>query len=277
MSTSLPPISFEFFPPNTPVGVEKLRQVRKDFAAFNPEFYSVTYGAGGVTRDKTLSVVLEIAAEGLAVAPHLSCVGATREGIHELLALYRDAGIKRLVALRGDLPSGMVDAGDFRYASDLVAHVRETSADWFRIEVAAYPEVHPQARSAKADLDALCVKLDAGADRAITQFFYNADAFLALRDRLQQRGITKPLIPGIMPIHDVEKVSRFAANCGAEIPRWITQYAGDYRDDPVSQRAFLDDAVAAMCTRLVAEGVAGLHMYTLNRSDLTGNILRQLG
>ncbi len=276
MSTTLPPISFEFFPPNTPVGVEKLRQVRKDFAGFNPEFYSVTYGAGGVTRDKTLAVVLEIAAEGLAVAPHLSCVGATREGVSELLALYREAGIKRLVALRGDLPSGMVDMGDFRYASDLVTYVREQTSDWFRIEVAAYPEVHPQSRSAHADLDALCTKLHAGADRAITQFFYNADAFLALRDRLHKRGVTKPLIPGIMPIHDIEKVSRFAANCGAEIPRWIAQYANDFKDDPVSQRSFLDDAVATMCARLVAEGIAGLHMYTLNRSDLTSNILSRL-
>jgi methylenetetrahydrofolate reductase (NADPH) len=250
-----------------------LRQVRKELAIHKPEFYSVTYGAGGVTREKTLAVVMEIAAEGASVAPHLSCIGSTRAGIAELLAIYKDAGIKRLVALRGDLPSGMVNSGEFRYASELVQFVRDACGDWFTIEVAAYPEVHPEAQNAGADLNALMAKFDAGADRAITQFFYNADAFLSLRDALAQRGYHQPLVPGIMPIHDLEKISRFAANCGTEMPRWLVAKGSDLAADLPVQQRFLSQTVAKLTQRLVVEGAPAIHFYTLNRADLSGEIL----
>ncbi|RPH61202.1 MAG: methylenetetrahydrofolate reductase [NAD(P)H] [Burkholderiales bacterium] len=270
-------LSFEFFPPNTPEGMVKLRDVRARLAAFAPEFFSVTYGAGGVTRDKTLATVLEIAAEGRPVAPHLSCVGATRDSVRELLAQYRSHGIRRLVALRGDLPSGMRAAGDFRYASDLVAFVRAESGDWFHIEVAAYPETHPQARSPGDDLEAFASKVRAGADSAITQYFFNADAYLRFRDDVHRLGIDLPIVPGIMPIGNFAQLARFSDACGAEIPRWIRLKLAGFGDDVEAIRSFGVEVVSSMCRRLLAEGAPGLHFYTLNQSAISGRILESIG
>ena len=260
-------VSFEFFPPNTPEGAVKLRAAREALAAADPEFFSVTYGAGGATRDKTLATDLEIAAEGRAVAPHLSCIGATRESMRELLDLYRRHGIRRLVALRGDLPSGMVNHGEFRYASDLVEFVRAETGDWFRIEVAAYPEMHPQARSPRDDLEALVRKVRAGADAAITQYFYNSDAFLRFRDEAAAAGVAVPIVPGIMPITNFTQLARFSEACGAEIPRWIAVRLASYGDDRDSIRAFGVEVVGELCRRLMREGAPGLHFYTLNQTN----------
>lgn len=272
-----PALSFEFFPPNTPEGAARLREVRARLAAFAPEFLSVTYGAGGATRDKTLATVLEILAEKHTVAPHLSCVGATRESVRELLALYRGHGIRRLVALRGDVPSGMREPGDFRHASDLVAFVRAETADWFHLEVAAYPEMHPQARSPRDDLEAFAVKVRAGADSAITQYFFNADAYLRFRDDARRIGIDVPIVPGIMPIANFTQLARFSDACGAEIPRWIRLRLASFGDDIEAIREFGVEVVAAMCRRLLAEGVPGLHFYTLNQSALSLEICHRLG
>ncbi|MFT3801680.1 MAG: methylenetetrahydrofolate reductase [NAD(P)H] [Burkholderiaceae bacterium] len=273
---NVPPVSFEFFPPNTPEGMVKLRAVREQLADEAPEFFSVTYGAGGVTQVKTLATVLEIAGEGRAVAPHLSCIGAERGPMRELLATFREHGIRRLVALRGDLPSGTVKGGEFQYASDLVRFVREETGDWFHIEVAAYPEVHPQARSVQADLDAFVTKMRAGADSAITQYFFNAEAFLRFRDEVAARGITQPLVPGIMPITNFSQLARFSDACGAEIPRWIRQRLAGFADDVASIRAFGHDVVTALCARLISEGVPSLHFYTLNQAAPSLEILRAL-
>ena len=272
----LAPISFEFFPPNTPEGRDKLRDARARLAGLRPEFFSVTYGAGGATRDKTRAVVDEIAAEGHAVAPHLSCIGATREGVGELLDQWRAAGIRRLVALRGDLPSGMVDAGEFRYASDLVEYVRARTGDWFHVEVAAYPEIHPQAASPRADLDAFVRKVSAGADSAITQYFYNADAYFRFVDAARAAGVTVPIVPGVMPITNHAQLVRFSDACGAEIPRWIRLQLAAYGDDLASLRAFGHDVVVAMCGRLLAGGAPALHFYTLNQSGPSEAIVRAL-
>ena len=268
-----PPVSFEFFPPNTTEGEARLRGVHERLARAAPEYFSVTYGAGGATRDKTLRTVLEIAAAGSAVAPHLSCIGATRESVDELLALYRSHGIRRLVALRGDLPSGMVDTGDFRYAADLVRHVRAAGGDWFEIAVAAYPEVHPQAASAQSALDALVAKMAAGANTAITQYFYNVDAFLWFRDAAVAAGVNAPIVPGIMPITNYRQLARFSDACGAEIPRWIRQRLMQFGDDLPAIRAFGQEVVAAQCRRLIAEGVDALHFYTMNQAEPTLELL----
>ena len=265
MTSSLPPVSFEFFPPNTPEGLVKLRETRRQLAGLAPEFFSVTYGAGGATRDKTLGVVDEIASEGHPVAPHLSCVGASREGVAELLAHWRARGVRRLVALRGDLPSGMVDGGEFRHASDLVAFVRERTGDWFRIEVAAYPEMHPQAATPDADLAAFAAKVAAGADAAITQYFFNADAYFRFVDAARARGVAVPIVPGVMPITNHVQLARFSDACGAEIPRWIRLRLAAYGDDLASLRAFGHDVVVALCARLVEGGAPGVHFYTLNQ------------
>jgi methylenetetrahydrofolate reductase (NADPH) len=262
-----PNVSFEFFPPNTPEGAVKLRATRAALAEAAPEFFSVTYGAGGATRDKTLAVVEEIAAEGRAVAPHLSCIGATRESLRELLELYRGHGIRRLVALRGDLPSGMVDHGDFRYASELVEFVRAETGDWFHIEVAAYPEMHPQARSPAEDLQAFVAKVRAGADSAITQYFYNADAFFRFRDDAVAAGVDVPIVPGIMPITNFTQLARFSEACGAELPRWVRVRLVSFGDDREAIRAFGLEVVAGLCRRLVAGGVPALHFYTLNQAQ----------
>jgi len=270
------PVSFEFFPPNTPEGLLKLRDARRQLAGLSPEFFSVTYGAGGATRDKTLGVVDEIAAEGHAVAPHLSCVGATRDGIAELLDRWRLSGIRRLVALRGDLPSGMVDAGEFRYARDLVEFVRARTGDWFRIEVAAYPETHPQAASPDADLEAFVGKVAAGADAAITQYFFNADAYFRFVDLAHARGVSVPIVPGIMPIANYTQLARFSDACGAEIPRWIRLRLAAFGDDTASLRAFGADVVTAMCARLLEGGAPGIHFYTLNQPEPSSAIWRAI-
>lgn len=270
-------LSFEFFPPNTPEGMGKLRDVRARLAAFAPTFFSVTYGAGGATRDKTVATVLEIAAEGHPVAPHLSCIGATRESVRELLALYRSRGIRRLVALRGDLPSGMGAAGDFRHANQLVAFVRAEAGDWFHIEVAAYPETHPQARSPRDDLEAFAAKVRAGADSAITQYFFNADAYLRFRDDARALGVDVPIIPGIMPIGNFTQLARFSDACGAEIPRWIRLKLASFGDNVEAIRAFGVEVVSSMCRRLIAEGAPGLHFYTLNQSAIVTRILESVG
>jgi methylenetetrahydrofolate reductase (NADPH) len=270
------PISFEFFPPNTPVGSEKLKTVVQDLAAVEPEFFSVTYGAGGATRDKTLATVRDIAALGHEAAPHLSCIGSTADSIREILATYRAQGIRRLVALRGDLPSGMATAGEFRYASELIEFIRkEQGQDWF-IEVAAYPEYHPQERYAKRDLQHFASKVKAGANSAITQFFFNADAYFHFVDEVRALGVTVPIVPGIMPIHNYAKIVQFAARDGIEIPRWVALKMEGFMDDAASVRAFGIEVVARLCERLAAGGAPGIHFYTLNQSPLTLDICRKL-
>jgi methylenetetrahydrofolate reductase (NADPH) len=277
MRTTVPSFSIEFFPPQTVEGVAKLRATRAQLALLKPAFFSCTFGAGGSTRDHTLDTVLEIQREGLAAAPHLSCIGSTRENIRAMLAQYRAAGIRRIVTLRGDLPAGITEAGEFRYANELVEFIRAETGDWFHIEVAAYPEVHPQALSASADLANFKRKIDAGADSAITQFFFNADAYDHFVEAAQSAGITVPIVPGIMPIASFTKLAHFADNCGAEIPRWLRKRFESYGDDTESIRAFGLDVVTEMCERLLAGGAPGLHFYSLNQAGLTAEIWRRLG
>ncbi|NWG72734.1 MAG: methylenetetrahydrofolate reductase [NAD(P)H] [Parvularculaceae bacterium] len=269
-------ISFEFFPPQSAEGLDKLRAVRARLAELHPTFFSVTYGAGGSTRERTCDIVMEIAAEGHAAAPHLSCIGSTRTGIREILHGYRDHGIRRIVALRGDLPSGMADAGEFRYANELVEFIRQETGDTFRIEVAAYPEWHPQAKSPRADLLNFKRKVDAGADSAITQFFYNADAYAHFVEEARSLGIDIPIVPGIMPIGSFSKLARFADSSGAEIPRWMRRKFESFGDDADSIRAFGLDVVTELCERLLALGAPGLHFYTLNQATLSTEIVRRL-
>jgi methylenetetrahydrofolate reductase (NADPH) len=269
-------LSFEFFPPNTPEGVAKLRQTRKTLCELDPEFFSVTYGAGGSTQERTVGVIGEIAEEGLQVAPHLSCIGATASSITELLDRYRAQGIRRLVALRGDLPSGMVDRGEFRYASDLVAFIRKHSGDWFHIEVAAYPETHPQASSPEQDLDNFLRKVDAGADGAITQYFFNAAAYFDFVERARARNVNIPIVPGIMPITNYTQLARFSDACGAEIPRWIRLRLAGFNDDVESLKAFGHEVVTSLCQTLLAAGVPGIHFYTLNQAAPSAAIWRAL-
>ena len=271
------PISFEFFPPNTPVGDEKLKTVVQQLGALRPEYFSVTYGAGGSTRDKTLHTVQAIAAAGFEAAPHLSCVGSTRAGIAEILASYRAQRIRRIVALRGDLPSGTHTAGEFRYAAELVRFIRESQgADWI-IEVAAYPEYHPAARYAAQDLQHYAAKVRAGATAAITQFFYNADAYFHFVDATRRLGAEVPVVPGIMPIHNYAKIAQFAARDGIEIPRWVALKMEGFLDDAASIRAFGLDVVAALCERLIKGGAPGIHFYTMNQAPLTLELCRRLG
>ena len=269
-------ISIEFFPPQTPEGVEKLRATRAELAKLKPEFFSVTYGAGGSTRERTFAIVREIAAEGFDAAPHLSCVGSTRQNIRDILADYRTAGIRRLVALRGDLPSGMAEAGEFRYANELVEFIRAETGSHFSLEVAAYPEWHPQARSPKDDLDAFARKAKAGANTAITQYFYNADAYFHFVDEVRARGVDIPIIPGIMPIAGFTKLARFSDACGAELPRWMRKKFESFGDDAESIRAFGLDLVTELCERLLKGGAPGLHFYCMNQSALTSEICRRL-
>lgn len=269
--------SIEFFPPKTTEGVEKLRQTRRQLAQLKPRFFSVTFGAGGSTRDRTLETVLEIQAEGLQAAPHLSCVGSTRESIRQILETYRAHGIRHIVALRGDLPSGMAEPGEFRYASDLVAFIREETGDWFEIEVAAYPEMHPQARNYREDLLNFKRKVDAGANGAITQYFFNVDAYFNFVDDCRALGVTLPIVPGIMPISNYAQLARFSSACGAEIPRWLTKKLEAYHDDTDAIRAFGLDVVTGLCERLLAGGAPGLHFYTLNQAGLTATLWQRLG
>lgn len=272
-----PEISFEFFPPQTAEGAERLRATRRQLAQLKPAFFSCTFGAGGSTRERTLETVLEMQAENLPAAPHLSCIGATRENVRAILGRYRGAGIRRLVALRGDLPSGMADPGEFRYASELVEFIRAETGGWFRIEVAAYPEYHPQARSAADDLANFRRKIDAGADSAITQYFYNADAYAHFVEAARSLGVGVPIVPGIMPIANFAKIARFSDACGAEIPRWMRRKFEGFGDDAAAARAFGLDVVTALCQRLLDEGAPGLHFYTLNQAGLTTTICQRLG
>ena len=270
-------ISIEFFPPQTPEGVEKLRRVREELAVLAPEYFSVTFGAGGSTRERTFDVVKEIAAAGHQAAPHLSCIGSTRENIREILDDYKNAGIRRIVALRGDLPSGMAEAGEFRYANELVEFIRAETGDHFRLEVAAYPEWHPQARTPADDLAAFVGKARAGADSAITQYFYNADAYFHFVNEVRSAGIDIPIIPGIMPIASFSKLARFSDACGAELPRWMRRKFESFGDDADSIRAFGLDVVTELCQRLLDGGAPGLHFYSMNQSALTLEICKRLG
>jgi methylenetetrahydrofolate reductase (NADPH) len=270
------PISFEFFPPNTPVGDEKLKTVVRELGAVQPEFFSVTYGAGGSTRDKTLATVSAIAALGHEAAPHLSCVGSTRAGIAQILDTYRAQNIRRLVALRGDLPSGTATAGEFRYAAELIRFIRETQgADW-HIEVAGYPEVHPQQRYAKRDLQFFADKVKAGANSAITQFFFNADAYFHFVDEARKLGVTVPIVPGIMPILNYARIAQFAQRDGIEIPRCVALKMEGFMDDTESIRAFGLAVVTTLGRRLIDGGAPGIHFYTLNQSPLSLEICKRL-
>ena len=272
-----PTFSFEFFPPQTLEGMEKLRATRRQLAQLSPKFFSVTFGAGGSTRDRTLEAVREIQAEGYMAAPHLTCIGSTGENIRAMLEKYRDHGIRHIVALRGDLPSGMAQAGEFRYANELVAFIRREFGDAFHIEVAAYLEYHPQARSAQEDLQNFKRKVDSGANSAITQYFYNADAYFSFNEACETMGIDIPIVPGIMPINKFSQLARFSDTCGAEIPRWIRKRLEGYGDDSASIRAFGLDVVTDLCDRLLKAGAPGLHFYTLNSAGLTTTIWQRLG
>ena len=263
------PISLEFFPPKTPEGAEKLRAVRQQLYALKPEFCSVTFGAGGSTQEGTFGTVSSILSEGVDAASHLSCVGATRATVRAHLATLRAMGVRRLVALRGDLPSGYGLGGEFHYASDLVAFVRDETGAHFHIEVAAYPEVHPQARSPASDLQALAAKVQAGANSAITQYFYNADAYFRLVEEADALGLGIPIVPGIMPITSSTQLLRFSDACGAEIPRWIRLRLQSLGDDSAAIKAFGMDVVSSLCEQLLAGGAPGLHFYTMNQSVAT--------
>ena len=275
-STGLP-VSFEFFPPKTPEGAEKLRAVRQQLYAQRPEFCSVTYGAGGSTQEGTFGTVREILAEGVSAASHFSCIGATRQSVREELATLKAMGVRRLVALRGDLPSGYGMGGEFHHASDLVAFIRAETGRDFHIEVAAYPEVHPQAKSADADLQAFAAKVRAGADSAITQYFFNADAYERFVDDVRRMGLDVPVVPGIMPIMGSSQLMRFSDACGAEIPRWIRLRLQGFGDDTASIRAFGLDVVTSLCEQLRQRGVPSLHFYTMNQSATTLELCRRLG
>jgi methylenetetrahydrofolate reductase (NADPH) len=271
-----PAFSFELFPPQTPQGIEKLRLTRQQLAQYNPKFFSVTFGAGGSTRERTLETVLEIQAEGHVVAPHLSCIGSTQQNIRAILEKYYQAGIRHIVALCGDLPSGMAQAGEFRYASELVAFIRQEFGSSFYIDVAAYPEYHPQARSAQADFENFKYKIETGANSAITQYFYNADAHYHFIESCESVGLNIPVVPGIMPINNFSQLIRFSDTCGAEIPRWMRKKMEGYSDDQASIQALGLDIVTDLCARLLKAGAPGLHFYTLNSANLTSIIWQRL-
>lgn len=267
------PLSFEFFPPKTTEGVEKLREARAQLAQYTPEFFSVTFGAGGSTRDRTMDTVLEIQQEGFNAAPHISCISSSKDEIRQLLREYQQRGIKRLVTLRGDVPSGEVSSGDFRYAVELVEFIRAETGDHFHIEVAAYPEFHPEAKTPASDLLNLKRKVDAGANSAITQYFYNADAYYRFIDQCANANINVPIVPGVMPIYNITQLSRFSSVCGAEIPRWLKMRLEEYGDDMASLRAFGLDVVSELCDNLQKSGVPSLHFYTLNQAGTISTII----
>lgn len=268
--------SIEFFPPKTAEGTEKLRATRAKLAELQPKYFSVTFGAGGTTQQGTLDTVLDIRKEGYDAAPHLSCVGGSRESIRDILQQYQANDIRRLVALRGDLPSGYGMGGEFRHASDLVEFIRAETGNWFHIEVAAYPEMHPQARSPQDDLQNFVRKMNAGANAAITQYFYNADAYFRFVDEAQKAGVIAPIVAGIMPITNSSQLLRFSEMCGAEIPRWVRLKLASFGDDTASIKAFGLDVVSSMCERLLAGGAPGLHFYSLNQATATTAIWQRL-
>lgn len=269
-------LSFEFFPPKTAEGAEKLREARTQLAALDPAFFSVTFGAGGSTREGTFDTIREIHQAGLNGAPHISCIAGTRASVGELLDEYRALGIKRLVALRGDLPSGMVERGDFRYAADLVAFIRERTGDWFHIEVAAYPEMHPEAKSPRHDLLNFKRKAEAGANSAITQYFFAPEAYFRFVDECEAAGLDLPVVPGIMPITNFRQLARFSDTCGADIPRWLRLRLQQYEDDLDSLRDFGAEVVTHLCQTLLDAGAPGLHFYTLNKAEPTIAVHRRL-
>lgn len=270
-------ISFEFFPPKTEEGRAKLRNTRDELAKLNPQYFSVTFGAGGSTQSGTYETVVEIQQEtGIGAAPHLSCIGSTKENIREILNAYREKGIHRIVALRGDMPSGMQEAGEFRHANELVAFIRKETGDYFHIEVAAYPEFHPQSSSPKSDLENFKKKIDAGANSAITQYFYNSDAYFRFVDDADKMGIQIPIVPGIMPITNCNQLIRFSDACGAEIPKWIRKRLEGYGGDMASIKNFGHDVTTKICLQLLGNGVPGLHFYTMNQFSPTENIIREL-
>ena len=261
--------SFEFFPTKTEAGHEKLMNVARQLATYNPDFFSCTYGAGGSTRDRTLNTVLQLEGEiKVPAAPHLSCVGDTKAELRDLLGLYKNAGIKRIVALRGDLPSGMgMASGELRYANDLVEFIRDETGDHFHIEVAAYPEMHPQARNFEDDIANFVRKANAGADSAITQYFFNPDSYFYFVERVQKQGVNIPVVPGIMPITNYSKLARFSDACGAELPRWMRKQLEAYGDDTNSIQAFGEQVISEMCERLLQGGAPGLHFYSMNQAE----------
>lgn len=271
-----PNFSIEFYPPKTPEGVDKLRIARGKLAQLNPTYFSVTFGAGGTTQQGTLDTVLEIQSEGHAAAPHLSCVGGTRASIRAILQDFKQQGIRRLVALRGDLPSGYGGAGELRYANELVEFIRAETGDWFHIEVAAYPEVHPQARSPQDDLQNFARKVQSGANAAITQYFYNADAYFQFVDAARKLGVDVPIVAGIMPITNYTQLLRFSDMCGAEIPRWVRLKLASFGDDTASIKAFGVDVVTSLCQRLLAGGAPGLHFYSMNQAVPTTAVWERL-
>ena len=268
--------SIEFFPPKTPEGAEKLRATRAKLSELHPKYFSVTFGAGGTTQQGTLDTVLDILAAGEVAAPHLSCVGGTRESVRAILAEFKSHGIRRLVALRGDLPSGYGASGEFRYANELVEFIRKETGDWFHIEVAAYPEVHPQAKSPQEDLQNFARKVQAGANAAITQYFYNADAYFQFVDQTRKLGLDVPVVAGIMPITNYTQLMRFSDMCGAEIPRWVRLKLASYGDDTDSIKAFGLDVVSQLCERLLAGGAPGLHFYSMNQAQATTALWHRL-
>jgi methylenetetrahydrofolate reductase (NADPH) len=269
--------SFEFFPPKTPEGKEKLRATWQQLAQLKPRFFSCTFGAGGSTQQGTLDTVLEIRAAGYEAAPHLSCVASSKAEIKAILSRYKENGIRHIVALRGDLPSGVAMAGELRYANELVAYIRETTGDWFDIEVACYPEYHPQTRNAADEVRNFKRKIDAGANAAMTQYFYNPDAYFRFVDECEAAGISIPIVPGIMPIGNFSQLARFSDACGAEIPRWMRLKLEGYRDDSASIRSFGLDVVTSLCDKLLSEGAPGLHFYTLNQAGAVSTIWQRLG
>lgn len=271
-----PTFSIEFFPPKTEEGKIKLRKTREELVKLNPAYFSVTYGAGGSTQQGTLDTVLEIKKAGNDAAPHLTCIGSTKAGVRELLQTYIDNDIHRIVALRGDMPSGTHDMGEFRYANELVEFIRAETGDHFHIEVAAYPEFHPQAKSAKADLEHFKRKVDAGANSAITQYFYNVDAYYRFVDDCEKMGLDIPIVPGIMPITNYQNLARFSDMCGAEIPRWIRRRLEGFGDDTASLRAFGQQVATQLCKTLLEQGAPGLHFYCMNQVEPTQYIWQKL-
>jgi len=268
--------SFEFFPPSTEEGIAKLQLTTQALMKFNPEFFSVTFGAGGSTKEKTLETVLRIKDLGSISVPHISCISSTRDEIHELLMRYKSNSIKDLVVLRGDNPSGVVSNGEFKYANELVSFIRSETSSYFNIHVAAYPECHPEAKSSTDDIDNFEKKVLAGANSAITQFFFNVDAYFRFIEECQLRGISIPIIPGIMPIYNIKQLARFSSNCGAEIPRWLRLKLESYGDDIVSLRAFGVDVISELCETLIQYGVPGIHFYTLNESGTITKIINNI-
>ncbi|SCC20120.1 MULTISPECIES: methylenetetrahydrofolate reductase [NAD(P)H] [Snodgrassella] len=271
-------LSFEFFPPRTEEGRRKLAITRKQLSQYQPEYFSCTYGAGGTTRAGTLQTITDILNDGVAAAPHLACIGASHQEMISLLQTYKDMGIRHIVALRGDIPSGVgFGHQGLRYANELVGLIRQEFGDWFHIEIAAYPEFHPQSRSAEDDINHFVRKCQAGADSAITQYFFNADSYFWFVDEVQSRGVNIPIIPGIMPIASFSKLARFSETCGAEIPRWLRLKLQSYADDTASIKALGLDVVTEMCDNLLQQGAPSLHFYTLNQAGLVSTICQRLG